>query len=197
MPDPSNFASYLQALPEYRGQVVYIEHIPPRPARFGKLDRSLHPVLEKTLADAGAPSLFMHQVQALEAALSGRSVVVATGTASGKTLCYNAAFLQVFLENPRSRALYLFPTKALAQDQLRSLRRLASLCCPSLYADTFDGDTPQPVRGRIKRSAQVVLTNPDMLHLGILPNHASWASLLKNLRYVVIDEAHVYRGVVL
>ncbi|MDP2935719.1 MAG: DEAD/DEAH box helicase, partial [Dehalococcoidia bacterium] len=123
------------------------------------------------------------------------SVVVATGTASGKTLCYNAAFFQAFLENPRSRALYLFPTKALAQDQLRSLRGLASLCCPSLYADTFDGDTPQPVRGRIKRSAQVVLTNPDMLHLGILPNHASWASFLKNLRYVVIDEAHVYRGV--
>ncbi|MDP2936310.1 MAG: DEAD/DEAH box helicase, partial [Dehalococcoidia bacterium] len=119
MPDPSNFASYLQALPEYRGQVVHLEHIPARPARYGSLDRPLHPCLEVTLEDVGAKPLFTHQVHALEAALSGRSVVVATGTASGKTLCYNAAFFQAFLENPRSRALYLFPTKALAQDQLR------------------------------------------------------------------------------
>ena len=164
-------------------------------ARYGSLGRPLHPGLEATLEDVGAKPLFTHQVQALEAALAGRSVVIATGTASGKTLCYNAAFLQAFLKDPRSRALYLFPTKALAQDQLRSLRDLAGRCCPHLYAETFDGDTPQPVRGRVKRSAHVVLTNPDMLHLGILPNHTSWASLLRNLRYVVIDEAHVYRGV--
>lgn len=195
MPSASNFGSYLQSLPEYRGQIVHIEHIPARPARYGTLGRPLHPALEATLEEAGAHPLFTHQVQALEAALAGHSLVVATGTASGKTLCYNAAFLQSFLQDPRSRALYLFPTKALAQDQLRTLRALAARCCPNFYAETFDGDTPQPVRGRVKRSAHVVLTNPDMLHLGILPNHTSWASLLRNLRYVVVDEAHVYRGV--
>jgi DEAD/DEAH box helicase domain-containing protein len=143
----------------------------------------------------GATALYSHQAQAINAALAGQNVVVATGTASGKTLCYNVAFLEAFLRDPRSRALYLFPTKALAQDQLRSLRALSQACCPNLYADTFDGDTPPALRSRIKRSAHLVLTNPDMLHLGILPNHASWAAFLKRLRYVVIDEAHVYRGV--
>ncbi|HLB11510.1 MAG TPA: DEAD/DEAH box helicase, partial [Dehalococcoidia bacterium] len=195
MPDPSTFASHLRSLPEYRDQIVHLEHLPARVASYGRLGRTLHPALEATLAEVGAQPLYTHQVQALEAALAGRSVVVATGTASGKTLCYNAAFLQAFLEQPRGRALYVFPTKALAQDQLRSLRALAARCCPNLYADVFDGDTPQPLRGRIKKAAHVVLTNPDMLHLGILPNHTSWASLFRNLRYVVIDEAHVYRGV--
>ncbi|MDP2726643.1 MAG: DEAD/DEAH box helicase [Dehalococcoidia bacterium] len=195
MPDASTFASHLQSLPVYRGQIVHIEHLPAQSARYGSLKRPLHPALEATLTEIGVQSLYTHQTQALEAALAGRSMVVATGTASGKTLCYNLAFLQAFLEDPHSRALYLFPTKALAQDQVRSLRALAAHCCPSLYADTFDGDTPRPLRSRIKRSAHVILTNPDMLHLGILPNHTSWASLLRKLRYVVIDEAHVYRGV--
>ncbi|MDP2660566.1 MAG: DEAD/DEAH box helicase, partial [Dehalococcoidia bacterium] len=187
--------AYLQTLPEYRGQIVHLEHLPARPARYAGLSKPLHPALEATLKQTGSHPLYTHQAQALDSVLAGRSVVVATGTASGKSLVYNAALIQSFLEDPRSRALYLFPTQALAQDQLRGLRAMASGCCPSLYADTFDGDTPQPVRGRVKRSAQVVLTNPDMLHLGILPNHTSWSSLLRRLKYVVIDEAHVYRGV--
>ncbi len=195
MPNASNFADYLQSEPEYRGQIVHVEHIPGRPAHYGSLNNPLHPALESSLKETSSLPLYTHQAQALDLVLAGRSVVVSTGTASGKSLIYNAAFIQAFLENPRSRALYLFPTKALAQDQLRSLRELAAGCCPTLYADTFDGDTPQPVRGRVKRSAHVVLTNPDMLHLGVLPNHTSWASLLRRLKYVVIDEAHVYRGV--
>ena len=140
--------------------------------------------------------LYSHQAQAVNAAGHRRNVMVSTPSASGKTLCYNLPVLQAMLEEKDSRALYLFPTKALAQDQLRSLRELA---CPHILlatdVATFDGDTPKERRAEIKRRAKLVLTNPDMLHLGILPNHQSWARFLKRLRYVVIDEAHIYRGV--
>jgi len=124
------------------------------------------------------------------------NVMVSTSSASGKSLCYNIAVLEAVLTEPASRALYLFPTKALAQDQLRSLQELF---CPGLLKwnelDTFDGDTPQAARAEIRKRARVILTNPDMLHLGILPNHQSWSRVLRHLKYVVVDEAHTYRGV--
>ncbi|HKJ87913.1 MAG TPA: DEAD/DEAH box helicase, partial [Gammaproteobacteria bacterium] len=121
--------------------------------------------------------------------------MVATSSASGKTLCYNVPVMEAMLTQPRSCALYLFPTKALAQDQLRSLNELFGPLFGAGEVTTFDGDTPQVERGEIRKRARVVLTNPDMLHLGILPNHQQWSRLLRRLRYVVIDEAHTYRGV--
>ena len=190
------FLHHLTTLPDYRQQIAHIQRIPPRDATFGKLDRPLHPALQSRLESLGISSLYSHQAIAVNAARCGKHVMVATASASGKTLCYNLVVLEAILNDRSSRALYLFPTKALAQDQLRSLNQLA---CPELISfgecATFDGDTPQSERPGIKRKAEVVLTNPDMLHLGILPNHKSWSRLLRSLKYVVIDEAHVYRGV--
>jgi len=194
--DAAAFLHYLFTSPDYRQQMVHTEHIPAQDAIFGELDTPLHPALETRLKSSGISALYCHQSEALNAILAGRNVIVATPSASGKTLCYHLATLEAMLNDKDSRALYIFPTKALAQDQLRSLRELA---CPGFLsasaAATFDGDTPQAERMGIKKQARVVLTNPDMLHLGILPNHQSWPRLFRHLKYVVIDEAHVYCGV--
>lgn len=190
------FLHHLMTLPDYRQQIAHIQRIPPRAASFGELDNPLHPALQSRLESLGMSSLYTHQARAINTARCGKNVMVATASASGKTLCYNLTVLEAILNDRRSRALYLFPTKALAQDQLRSLSELA---CPELVSyeacATFDGDTPRSERRGIKSRAGIVLANPDMLHLGILPNHGSWSRLFSNLRYVVVDEAHVYRGV--
>ena len=191
----SAFLDHLRALPAYRDQIVHIERIPACQPSYGELEKPLPSVLHASLEACHLLPVYSHQAAAINAARSGKNVMVATGTASGKTLCYNVPVLEALLTQKGSRALYLFPTKALAQDQLRSLRELTSPGLITFGYDTFDGDTPQEARAEIKRSARVVLTNPDMLHLGILPNHSTWSRLLGNLRYVVIDEAHVYRGV--
>ena len=148
---------------------------------------------------AGFEQLYTHQAEAIEHALAGRHVVVITPTASGKTLCYNAPVLNAILQDPSSRALYLFPTKALAQDQLAELQgmaeTLASTSGEQIGVFTYDGDTPQDARRTIRSRAHLVLSNPDMVHSGILPHHPRWAKLFENLRYVIIDELHAYRGV--
>ncbi len=148
---------------------------------------------------AASPELYTHQAAAVSHALAGESVVVTTPTASGKTLCYNIPVLNAILTDSSTRALYLFPTKALAQDQLAELDRLAQVLNEAAGLDlgvfTYDGDTPQDARRAIRARAQVVLTNPDMLHSGILPHHPKWARLFENLRFIVIDELHAYRGV--
>ncbi len=190
------FLHHLLISPDYKQQVAHIQPIPPHEATFGKLDKPLQPALQASLESLDISSLYTHQAGAINAARLGENVMVATASASGKTLCYNLAVLEAVLKDPTSRALYLFPTKALAQDQLRSLNELASPeLISSLSCATFDGDTPQSDRAEIKRKTKVVLTNPDMLHVGILPNHKSWSRLFRSLKYVVIDEAHVYRGV--
>ncbi|HEX76236.1 MAG TPA: DEAD/DEAH box helicase [Dehalococcoidia bacterium] len=190
------FLHHLTTSPDYKQQIVHIQRIPPHDANFGKLDKPLHPILQSHLESLGISSLYIHQAKAINAARCGKNIMVATASASGKTLCYNLAVLEAILNDRTSRALYLFPTKALAQDQLRSLNQLV---CPELISfgecATFDGDTPQSERSEIKKRARAVLTNPDMFHLGILPNHKSWSRLFHRLKYVVIDEAHVYRGV--
>jgi len=193
--DTAAFVKQIDKLPGYRGQVVHVERIKARRARYGKLDRPLPPRLQAALAGIGAGKLYNHQAQAINAARAGQHVILATGTASGKTLAYNVPVLEALLANPRSRALYLFPTKALAHDQLRGLRELAKHGLENKRFGTYDGDTPRGARGRLRRDAHILLTNPDMLHLGILPNHTLWASFFSNLRFVVLDEAHVYRGV--
>ena len=199
--DSATFLHYLAAQPNYRQQIVHLEHIPSQNATFGKLDNPLHPNLQACLESLGISSLYSHQAKALNAILAGRNVMIATPSASGKTLCYHLATLDAILNDKDSRALYVFPTKALAQDQLRSVKQipieateLTQLLIPGAVA-TFDGDTPQNERSNIRKQARIVLTNPDMLHFGILPNHQSWFRLFRHLKYVVIDETHIYRGV--
>lgn len=190
------FVAHLCNLPGYAGQIVHVERIPPRNARYGALSRPLPDRLRETLNQRGLSRLYAHQAEAINAVRDGHDVVVATGTASGKTLCYNLPVLEAIVKEPQSRALYLFPTKALAQDQLRSLSQLtASTPLGSIRIDTYDGDTSRRYRARIRKSAAIILSNPDMLHMGILPNHLLWATFFQRLRYVVIDEAHTYRGI--
>jgi DEAD/DEAH box helicase domain-containing protein len=198
--DTAAFVKQIGNLPGYQGQVVHVERVRARRARYGRLERLLPPALQAALDQAGTGKLYSHQAQAINAARRGQHVILATATASGKTLAYNVPVLEAVLADPRARALYLFPTKALAQDQLRSLQELthgelAQLAPGGRRFGTYDGDTPQGMRGRLRREASILLTNPDMLHLGILPNHTLWAEFFTNLRFVVIDEAHVYRGV--
>jgi len=204
--DAAAFLHHLLSLTDYSQQIVHIERIPHQGAIVEKLDNPLHPNLQTCLASLGISALYSHQAKALNIVFAGKNVMIATPSASGKSLCYQLATLDALMHDRDSRALYLFPTKALAQDQLRSLREIVSLL-PSpdsshrsrlvsvVAIATFDGDTPQDERANIRRQARVVLTNPDMLHLGILPNHQSWARFFRNLRYVVVDETHIYRGV--
>src|SRR5690349_2777821 len=163
----------------------------PRPPQEAPIPDELHPEVAAALRARGIERLWAHQAEALHAAWAGPTIVT-TGTASGKSLCFNLPTLDVLCRDARARALYLYPTKALAQDQARTLNALGvDRARPAIY----DGDTPKEQRSAIRRNANVVLTNPDMLHLGILPNHPAWANFLSNLAVVVVDEAHVYRGV--
>ena len=192
--DFDQFVESLSRSPEHSGRVAHVERLAYREPSYGRLSHELTPALDRALESHGLLPLFTHQAEAIDAVLDGRDVVVATPAASGKSLCYNVPVAQALLTDRSTRALYLFPTKALAQDQLGGLRRLLPDQLAS-RVDIFDGDTPRSERSSMRRSAQVVLTNPDMLHYGILPNHRSWSRLLPSLRYVVVDEAHVYRGV--
>jgi DEAD/DEAH box helicase domain-containing protein len=172
-------------------ELAHVAEVPEREARTADLPR-LHPRLEAALAARGVDGLYTHQADSLAAARRGEHLVVATGTASGKTLAFNLPVLDAIAADPKVRALYLYPTKALAQDQARALGELR---LPRLRAAIYDGDTEPERRRDIRRSANLILTNPDMLHVGVLPHHDRWADVLANLRYVVVDEAHVYRGV--
>jgi DEAD/DEAH box helicase domain-containing protein len=160
-----------------------------RDARFADLPAELDPRVRETI---GVPQLYGHQRQAWDAAQRGEHVLVTTGTASGKTLAFNLPVLDALARDPKLRAIYLYPTKALAQDQFRTL---AGYRLPQLRPAIYDGDTPTEQRAAIRRSANLILTNPDLVHIGLLPNHDRWGDVLSNLRFVVIDEAHVYRGV--
>jgi DEAD/DEAH box helicase domain-containing protein len=163
-----------------------------RSARTAPLPGELHPAVRAALERRTIGELYVHQAEAWEAVQRGEHVVVTTGTASGKTLAFNLPVLDALAREPKSRAIYLYPTKALAQDQARTLSTLA---VPNVRAAIYDGDTPQEQRRHVRTRSNLVLTNPDMLHVGILPRHDLWADVLHNLRYVVVDEAHVYRGV--
>jgi len=165
---------------------------PARPALTAPVPAELHAAVRVALARQGIDELYAHQADAWEAAHAGRHVMITTGTASGKTLAFNLPVLDALATEPRNRALYLYPTKALAQDQARTL---AALAVPKVRAAIYDGDTPHERRRQVRSSSNLVLTNPDMLHIGILPRHDLWADVLHNLRFVVLDEAHVYRGV--
>jgi DEAD/DEAH box helicase domain-containing protein len=169
-----------------------------QPARAGEyldIPEAVHHTLRRTLHERGIAQLYTHQADAFEHSSAGRNVVVVTPTASGKTICYNLPVLDCMLRDPNARAMYLFPTKALAEDQLHEFQAAVDASGSAIKAFTYDGDTPQDARKAVRERANVVFTNPDMLHAGILPHHTKWAKCFENLRYIVIDELHYYRGV--
>lgn len=180
---------------KWAGQVAHWEILPPKPPRYGDWPENLHPDIVRTLRDRGIEHLYSHQTEAVRLSLSGRNVVVVTPTASGKTHCYNLPVLQRLCANPEARALYLFPTKALSQDQMLELHDFSEKLERDIKVFTFDGDTPPNARKAIRNSGHIVVTNPDMLHTGILPHHTNWIKLFENLETIVIDEVHQYRGI--
>jgi len=172
-----------------------VRHFPAREAQWAAFPEWVHPDLVAAYRAKGIPEPYTHQAAAAEAVHAGKNVVIVTPTASGKTLCYNVPVLNAILKNSDSRALYLYPTKALAQDQLAELYDLNQRLENRFGVFTYDGDTPSDARKAIREKGHIVLTNPDMLHTGILPHHTRWTRLFENLRYIVIDELHTYRGV--
>jgi len=219
--EPTTFIDHLKIRKGYRGQIVRVEDLPEREAEYGSLPEG---VIDLAVLDAlctmGIGSLYCHQAEAIGHVMAGRNVVVVTGTASGKTLCYNVPVVDAVVKDPLATALFIYPTKALAQDQLRAINKFCEASADaagtqvdenppgdqrsrfpqhgghiSFLAGTYNGDTPQNERKRLRDRGAVILTNPDMLHQGILPRHSHWNRVFSNLRFVVLDEVHSYRGV--
>ena len=186
----------LKSSPDYEGQIVFIKRIEKREAKYGNLSNHLPNKLEELLLEFGINKLYTHQAEAVNRIRKGENLVIVTSTASGKTLCYNIPIIENLISNPDDKALYIFPTKALAQDQLRNLNLFTfRIFGDRIKAETYDGDTPQHKRKKVRTNSSILLTNPDMLHYSILPNHIKWAQFFGRLKYIVLDEIHVYRGV--
>ncbi|MCJ7582058.1 MAG: DEAD/DEAH box helicase, partial [Candidatus Aminicenantes bacterium] len=179
----------------YTDSITKIKHIPAKKGEYREYPEEIHPALVKVLQDKGYSKLYTHQLKSWQLLHEHKNVVVVTPTASGKTLCYNLPVLDSILKNPSSRAIYLFPTKALSQDQKAELDATIKFLPEEVRLFTYDGDTPQDARKAIRARGHIILTNPDMLHTGILPHHTKWMKLFENLKYIVIDELHNYRGI--
>ncbi|MGB6339113.1 MAG: DEAD/DEAH box helicase, partial [Candidatus Aminicenantaceae bacterium] len=175
--------------------ICAIKHFSAKEGKYEEYPSEIHPALVKALKEKGFARLYSHQHHTWTLVQQGKNAVVVTPTASGKTLCYNLPTLDAILKNPSTRAIYLFPTKALSQDQRAELDETSKLLPQEVRLFTYDGDTPQDARKAIRARGHIILTNPDMLHTGILPHHTKWIKLFENLRYVVIDELHNYRGI--
>ena len=188
-------AESLRSDPMFMQNVVRWDVLPARPAVYEPFPDSLDPRLLPVLEKRGVHQLYRHQAHAIREVLAGRDVVVVTPTASGKTMCYSLPVLSAILQNDDARALYLFPTKALSADQVSELYELIEAMGVDIKTYTYDGDTPGAARKAVRQAGHIVVTNPDMLHSGILPHHTKWVKLFENLRYIVIDEIHTYRGV--
>ncbi len=196
--DIGRFLQQIKGHAQYAQQLVHVAEIPARPGRFAELRSPLCEPLECALRQSGIERLYTHQVAAMEAVRAGQDIVIVTGTASGKTLCYHLPVLETSVSDEHCRSLYLFPTKALAQDQFKGILQLTSAeprLKQAIRAGVYDGDTPPAQRKRIKSEANLVLSNPDMLHASILPYHPKWARFFSQLRYVILDEVHTYRGI--
>jgi DEAD/DEAH box helicase domain-containing protein len=180
---------------EFKENIVTWRTIEEKSAQTVSMPEELNPLLKKAFIGKGINELYTHQKSAYEKIMAGNSVVAVTPTASGKTLCYNLPVLQTILSNPNARALYMFPTKALAQDQKSEINEIIQAAGVDINSYTYDGDTPANIRQKVRKAGHVVITNPDMLHSAILPHHTKWVSLFENLKFVVIDELHTYRGV--
>ena len=191
----SEFVRALRDDPRFMENVTEWRVLPAREAKYAPFPQELDARIVQVLKARGIERLYTHQRQALDCALAGRDFVVVTPTASGKTLCYNLPVLNAILKDDAARALYLLPTKALSSDQVAELYSMIERIGADVKAYTYDGDTPAPARNAIRQAGHVVVTNPDMLHQGILPHHTKWVRLFENLKYVVIDEIHAYRGV--
>ena len=191
----NEFLKELTSDPSFMQNVTGMRTIPARPAVYADFPAELDSRVADVLRARGIDRLYSHQREAVDAAFAGRDFVVVTPTASGKTLCYNLPVLSSILRDESSRALYLFPTKALSSDQVAELYSMIEALGADIKAFTYDGDTPASARTAIRQAGHVVVTNPDMLHQGILPQHTKWVKLFENLKYVVIDEIHAYRGV--
>ncbi|NGY82769.1 DEAD/DEAH box helicase [Bacillus megaterium] len=185
----------LQTNPSYQKNIVHWHTIEEKEAKTAPFPAPLHTKLRQALENRGVGSLYTHQKTAFDLATAKKNVVAVTPTASGKTLCYNLPVLQSIMENDQARALYLFPTKALAQDQKSELNEIIEEMEVPINSYTYDGDTPANIRQKVRKAGHIVITNPDMLHSAILPHHTKWVSLFENLQYIVIDELHTYRGV--
>ncbi|MGE5598487.1 MAG: DEAD/DEAH box helicase [Bacteroidota bacterium] len=190
--DTDRLLELIERHPAYEGQIISRRRTPPREARYASPVPPLRDELARSLSRKGITRLYEHQAAALEAARAGRHTVVETPTASGKSLCFHLPVLEALAADPDARALYLYPTKALARDQAA---KFAALAPPSVSAGVYDGDTSTAERRRLRAQARVVMTNPDLLHLGILPYHLHWADFFRRLRFVLLDEIHTYRGV--
>ena len=180
---------------ELKENIVHWHTLEAKEASYASFPAQLHPSIQKALKARGIEQLYTHQREAFDYAISGQSFTAVTPPASGKSYCYHLPVLQKILEDPSSRAIYLFPTKALAQDQKTDLNELIELMDEAIYSYTYDGDTAPGIRQKIRKAGHIVMTNPDMLHSGILPHHTKWVSLFENLKYIVIDELHTYKGV--
>ncbi|HVC39215.1 MAG TPA: DEAD/DEAH box helicase [Candidatus Dormibacteraeota bacterium] len=192
---PASTWSDILGDPELKARIVLDQVIPAREPTYGPLPADLDQRVRQGLQRHGIGALYTHQVEAIELAMAGQSVAVVTPTASGKSLCYLIPVLDAMAKSPESTAILIYPTKALAQDQLAEIHQLSDAAELELRTFTYDGDTPSGARSALRQAGQIVLTNPDMLHSGILPHHTHWARLFKGLRYVVLDELHTYRGV--
>jgi DEAD/DEAH box helicase domain-containing protein len=184
-----------QRQPEIQDNVINWHIEPARPARWEEFPENFSSKLSHSLRSTGIKHLYSHQVEAYHLAEAGKHFVVTTGTASGKTLCYNLPVINQLIKNPDTRALYIFPTKALTQDQLNGINHLLNGLNPRPGAFVYDGDTPTSLRSRVRSTARLILTNPDMTHISILPHHTLWADFFRDLRFIIIDEIHIYRGV--
>lgn len=180
---------------ELQQNIVSTHTVDALPAHYADFPDALHPSIKKALEARGIKQLYTHQRQAFDFAQQGKHFTAITPTASGKSYCYHLPVLQQILQDKSSRAIYLFPTKALAQDQKSDLNELIELMDEDILSYTYDGDTAPGIRQKIRKAGHIVMTNPDMLHSGILPHHTKWVSLFENLKYIVIDELHTYKGV--
>jgi DEAD/DEAH box helicase domain-containing protein len=193
--DPETVLARLLQEPSLARGVVHHEVLPPRAAEHADFPAWLDPRIVAGLRARGIERPYLHQAEAMDAVHAGEDVVVVTPTASGKSLCYSVPTLQAIADDPGARALFLFPTKALGQDQVTEFGALAEAAGLSMITSTYDGDTPAPIRSKVRAAGQVVVTNPDMLHSAILPHHTKWFQLFEQLRIIVIDELHTYRGI--
>jgi DEAD/DEAH box helicase domain-containing protein len=193
--DPSTVLARLLEEPSLTRGVVHHAVLPAREADYAPMPPWLDQRIVAGLAGRGIERLYTHQAEAIDAVRAGQDVVVVTPTASGKTLCYSIPTLQAIAEDPSARALFLFPTKALGQDQVTEFGELSASAGLSIVTSTYDGDTPAPIRSAVRAAGQVVVSNPDMLHSAILPHHTKWFQLFEQLRIIVIDELHTYRGI--
>ncbi|MCP5100442.1 MAG: DEAD/DEAH box helicase, partial [Chloroflexi bacterium] len=180
---------------DFMTQVVAWERLPARPAQYDTPALDLSPQIQAALKAKGTDRFFTHQAEAITAVSQNHNVVIATATASGKSLCYTVPVLQRLLEKPKARAIYLFPTKALSHDQHAETTAVINAGNLPVQVHSYDGDTPQHKRRQVRQGDGILITNPDMLHAGILPYHTTWRNLFGNLDFVVLDEIHAYRGI--